>query len=351
LQQVAAVGGISLAEFDQRVAGIWAADSFDRVEQAVTGLNVPPPALELRGIDGTATLDRDAVTLVLDRRTTQDIKRARSPRRIPLGAVASVEYEPRGSGGYLRIRLAGEAPGYQPHRPQFDANAILLTPGHRSDDDEFVAELRQRVTLAPRRPVPELLPPQARLPGLAAPPWGELFCQLRTGAATVTVDENGVLLDFRSGPKRNTRRWLPMTAIAAVEFVPHRRLRSGHVRFMLAGLPAGYRHPPPATDPDTFTFIGGREEGAAEDLAAQVAARITGPRAVEPALLPGNDAAHLPVPPQPRTESPPTVPPPLPTGPGADAASQLRELARLRAEGLINNDDYDVKKQEILRRW
>jgi hypothetical protein len=165
--------------------------------------------------------------------------------------------------------------------------------------------------------------------------------QASTVTHRVTLDENGVLIERRGSDQR---QWLPLTAIAAVEFDPGKGFRSGHVRFVLAGLPAGYRHPAPKKDRHAFTFTAdGREAGEAEELAAHVAARITGPRVVETALLPGNQPADW------GSAGPP--PGALVPAPSGDAAGRLRELARLRAEGLIDDADYQTKKQEILRLW
>jgi hypothetical protein len=352
LQEAVAAGRIDLADFDRRVAAVFRAGTLDEIEQIVAGLPVVPPTHVLRGSDGTATLERDRVVLRFPAGiATQDIKEARSPRVIALTAIAAVEHEPERHGGYLRLRLAGEAPSYQPRPPAFDANAVVFAGSAHTGVEAFAAELRQRIAIEARTPDPQLLPAQGRLPGLPPPPPGELFVQLVTGEGTVTADENGVQIRFQSAlafgarRKSDVQRWLPLTAIAEVEVLPARLMRWGYLRFVLAGLPAGYRRPKPAHDVDSVALITAKEEGTAEDLAAHVAARITGPRVVEPALLPGNDPAHWPAP-------PPVAAPPAGASPGvADAPAQLRELARLRAEGIITDADFEAKKRDLLDRW
>ncbi|MFY1689036.1 DUF4429 domain-containing protein [Plantactinospora sp. WMMB782] len=380
---------LDLAGFEKRIAGVWAAATVAEAEAVLHDLSVAPLRLVVKGLDGSVTLDRDEVVLAFDRRwTSQRIKRVRSPRRIGLPAIADVEFRPR---KYLRVRLAGETTDYRPRAVAFDVHALQLGYGNESEQAALVAELTERIRSEPRIPDPRLLPPQARMAGLPPPPPGELFVQVVTATMTVTLDENGVLLEARRGPLRGSRRWIPLTAIAAVEFVPDPPgLRMGHLRFVLAGLPAGYLPPKPGHDPDAFEFVtGSDEDGLAEELATQVAARITRPRVVDPTLLPGNAPAHwsaVPVsgwgaPPMPTAgqmagdpyRHPPAPhlagsklpasypPPPLalpvqgnPAGPfwaGADVPHQLRELARLRAEGLITDQEYEAKKREILDRW
>jgi Domain of unknown function (DUF1707)/Short C-terminal domain/Domain of unknown function (DUF4429) len=340
-------GTLDLHAFDQRLTAALAAGTMAELD----ALGVPPFRLRLRGLDGVAALHADRIVLEFDSRlSTQAVKKVRSPRSIPLPAIAAAYYTPGLLSEALRLRLVGEAPSYQPpHRADHDVNAILLNVGQRREAEAFVAEVNERVGLEPRVPEPQLLPPQHRLPGLPPPPPGELYVQVRTTTHLVTLDENGVQIeDRRIGMRLGKRRWLPLTGIAAVEFDPGGgAFRRGHVRFVLAGLPAGYRHPAPKKDANAFLFSSGiGEAGEAEELAAHVAARITGPRVVETTLLPGNRPADwgLPAAPQPTA---PAVPP-QPTG---AAPAQLRELAKLRAEGLITDADYEQKKQEILRRW
>ncbi|GIG89227.1 DUF4429 domain-containing protein [Plantactinospora endophytica] len=413
LHQLLSANRLELAGFEQRIAGIWAAATVGEADAVVRDLGIAPLRLTFAGADGSVTLDRDAVLLTFEQKwTTQQIKRVRSPRRIGLPAIAAVEFQPR---KYLRLRLAGEAADYRPRPPAFDVNALQLGYLKEPELDALVAELDERIRSEPRTPDPGLLPPQARVPGLPPPPPGELFVQVVTASTTATLDENGVLLEVRRGRHRGSRRWIPLTAIAAVEFVPNPPgLRLGYLRFVLAGLPASYLPPKPENDPDAFEFVTGKEEGLAEELATQVAARITRPRVVDPTLLPGNAPAGwpalgwpapVPAPGQPvgKVRQPPPAPtpppgpplpagypaphppgPPLPTGypaphpagpplpagypppqpglpaqagpvgppaPGIDAPNQLRELARLRAEGLITDQDYEAKKREILDRW
>jgi hypothetical protein len=338
-------GTLDLHTFDQRLTAALAAATVADLD----ALGVPPFRLLLRGLDGVAVMHADRIVLRFDSRSTQAVKKVRSPRSIPLPAVAVAYYTPGLLSESLRLRLVGEAPSYQPpHRADHDVNAVRLNVGQRQVAEAFAAEVNERVGLEPRVPEPQLLPPQHRVPGLAPPPPGELYVQVRTTTHLATLDENGVLIeDRRIGMRLGKRRWLPLTGIAAVEFDHGATFRRGHVRFVLAGLPAGYRHPAPKKDPNAFLFSPGiGEAGEAEELAAHVAARITGPRVVETALLPGNLPADwgLPAAPQPAA---PAVPP-QPTG---AAPAQLRELAKLRAEGLITDADYELKKQEILRRW
>ncbi|MGN9908599.1 DUF4429 domain-containing protein [Phytohabitans sp. LJ34] len=370
-------GRLDLAGFDAHLAALLSAPTLADVERLAGQVGVAPFRMELRGTDGIAVLEPDRVVLTFGERWTADIKEARSPRVVPLPAIAAVELESGWASGHIRLRLVGEAPSYQPRKPSEDVNAVtfgVADQGERAK--ELADEVRRRIALEPRVPEPQLLPPQHRLPGLPPPPPGELFVRVRTVRHVVTLDENGVLIEHRSGGA--PRRWIPLTAIAAVEFHPGRGFRSGHVRFVLAGLPAGYRRPAPGKDPDAFTFGAvGREAGEAEELAAHVAARITRPRVVEPRLLPGNQPAdwgpprdHPPAPPAwnppavatpvpaPPVAPPPVSGPPSPSAvpvpsatPAGDAPAQLRELAKLRAEGLITDADYEAKKQEILRRW
>ncbi|GAA4728860.1 DUF4429 domain-containing protein [Phytohabitans rumicis] len=349
LHDAVAAGSLDLAGFDRLLAAVLHADRLEEIERLTSELPVGPFRMEVSGAEGTAVLERDRIVLQFDRALTQSVKKARSPRVIPLPAIASVEYEPKRSGVHVRFRLVGEAPDYRRRDPERDANTVTLWSDRREEAEAFVAEVRQRILLEPRTPDPQLLPPQARVPGLAPPPRGELFVQLRTFEGTVTLDENGVLLDFQRGPKRDTRRWLPLTAIAAVEFTTPGRWRAGSVRFVLAGLPAGYRPPEPKRDHDAFVIEPGREEGEGEDLAAHVAARITGPRVVEPGLLPGNDPAHWPA----GAHEGLTRPAEADTAEGetGDVPGQLRELARLRAEGILTDAEYEAKKRDLLGRW
>jgi hypothetical protein len=346
LHRAVAAGTLHLPDFERQLTATLHAPTLAECERLAAAWGVSPLRMELRGSDGVAVLEGDRVILTFAAWSTLDVKKVRSPRVIPLTAIAAVEFAPRWVGGDLRFRLAGEAPSYEPPRPKYDANTLQLDPSERESSEAFAAELSERIALQPRVPEPQLLPPQHRLPGLPPPPPGELFVQLQTHSHVVTLDENGVLIERRWDEKPS--RWLPLTAIAAVEFDPGRGFRSGTVRFVLAGLPAGFRRPAPDDDPDGFTFTSNSgDAGTAEDLAAHVAARITRPRVVEPSLLPGNHPADWGSPGTVPLPSPPSWTPP----PAGDAPTQLRELARLRAEGLITDADYEAKKQEILRRW
>lgn len=357
LHHAVRAGALDLSGFDRHLTAALGAPTLADLHGLAGPLGIPPFRMELRGMDGVAVLHADLLVLEFDANLTQTAKKVRSPRTIPLPAIAAAYYGTPGllSNG-LRLRLVGEAPSYRPPRQaDFDINAILLKSGQRPDAEAFAAEVNERVALEPRVPAPQLLPPQHRVPGLPPPPPGEVFIQVRTTTHLVTLDENGVLIeDKRPGKRFGRRRWLPLTGIAAVEFEPGEGVfRRGHVRFVLAGLPAGYRHPAPSRDPNAFVFsarIG--EAGEAEELAAHVAARITGPRVVETALLPGNQPADWGLP-----QKSPAVPPPAPpvgvpeASTAGYAPAQLRELAKLRAEGLITDADYEAKKREILRRW
>jgi len=348
-------GTLDLAGFDRHLTAALAAPTLADLHT----LGIAPFQLELRGMDGVATLHADRVVLEFDSRMhTQSVKKVRSPRTVPLPAIAAAHYTSGILSEGLRLRLVGEAPSYRPpRRADRDVNAILLNSGRRREAEAFAAEVNERVGLEPRVPEPHLLPPQHRLPGLPPPPRGEVFVQARTITHLVTLDENGVLIEERRGRKR---RWLPLTGIAAVEFDPGGGpFRRGYVRFVLAGLPAGYRHPAPKKDPNAFVFnsaVG--EAGEAEELAAHAAARITGPRVIETALLPGNQPSDWHPPTTPASPPTPAIPatPAAPAPPAApehagDAPARLRELAKLRAEGLITDADYEAKKQEFLRRW
>lgn len=236
------------------------------------------PSITLAGHDGEAVLDRDAVEFRFPRRlSTTAVKTARSPRRVPLHAIAEIEYEAHGRRPYLRLRLAGELPGHEPRLPELDVDALLLDAGRRADNDAFVAELRARLSAEPV-PEPRLLAPDAHAPGLP-PVSGPIWLRVDTLDGRVSLTEQRVTLEFNSTMRGTRRQELAVADIRGVEFVPAKPHRSGLVRFLV---PGAELRPDPRRDPHTIRFMAGEEEGRMADLAAELAARLT--PAAEPAL-------------------------------------------------------------------
>jgi hypothetical protein len=98
---------------------------------------------EAKGTDGTIAIDGSDVVLTFSGFATQAVKKAASPRRIPLSAIAAVELtEPKGMRtGSLRLVLAGEE-GVEPPKPAVDVNAVQSNKGK---SEKALAEMAENL--------------------------------------------------------------------------------------------------------------------------------------------------------------------------------------------------------------
>lgn len=105
---------------------------------------------EAKGFDGTIAVDGSDVVLTFSGFSSQAVKKAVSPRRIPLSAVAAVELtEPKGlTTGALRLVLAGEESHAAP-RPAFDINAVQSGKGKQEKALQEMAEHLRTIIAGP----------------------------------------------------------------------------------------------------------------------------------------------------------------------------------------------------------
>lgn len=114
---------------------------------------------DVKGSDGTIAREGNEVVLTFSGFTCQAQKKAVSPRRIPLSAIADVEVvPPKGlKTGHLRLVLAGDG---EPEKPTVDVNTLLYGKGKAEAAIEtFADELRGAIAGASAVPTEIAGPP------------------------------------------------------------------------------------------------------------------------------------------------------------------------------------------------
>lgn len=115
---------------------------------------------EAKGSDGTIALDGSDVVLTFSGFTTQAVKKAASPRRIPLSAIADVELTPpKGlKTGALRVVLAGGESAEAP-KPDADINAVQSQKGKTEKALQEMAEHLRTIIAGPDAVATEIAAP------------------------------------------------------------------------------------------------------------------------------------------------------------------------------------------------
>jgi hypothetical protein len=118
--------------------------------------------MECRGSEGRVVLDEDAVTFHFEGFATLPVKKQASPRRIPLSAIARVECRDVDSrlqrGGYLRLHLVG-APEPEKYRRERDINSMVYLKADQAGPlRELAYEIERRLAVIPRAQDDALLP-------------------------------------------------------------------------------------------------------------------------------------------------------------------------------------------------
>lgn len=101
--------------------------------------------MDLKGIEGRATLGDDTITLIFDSKLALDEKKAASPHAIPLKHVLEIDFAAPTTWkpGHLRIIMRD---GQERAKLHSDLYAIQLGAGRRlKEAQEFVAKLRAAV--------------------------------------------------------------------------------------------------------------------------------------------------------------------------------------------------------------
>ncbi|MFI9718133.1 DUF4429 domain-containing protein [Streptomyces sp. NPDC052396] len=292
--------------------------------------------------DGSWTFDGSTIRIVPGReRGVHLVRQTLGELAVPLAALAGVSYEPGRKGGRLRLRLReGADPLSQVTRGRLPEAADpyqLRVEADRSGVAEYFAdEVRNALLLdqVPDGPLDRYL-----LPGPALP------LSVAAGDGTVSFDGERVRLEWNwlteDSKSSGGPRTLPLTEIAAVEWVPGAGLENGYLRFVVPQAPS---KAPPKHDPHAVELFGFKKDGLMALLAAAVTARLPHPR------QPREEPAFL-VPPLPAAHSG-AGQDPDPAGSDHDALlRRLRELGELHHSGILTTEEFAAAKQAILKRF
>ncbi len=261
---------------------------------------------------------------------------------VPLAAVADVDFDrgDRKQGWRMRLRLVEGADPYTGLGAfeSEDLTPLLLTGAH---DKELIAEyFADQISASARmeRETAQRPDPAAVCRGLVA----RLPFQARTGEGRAVFDGSRVRLSwdgfFASTAKQTEeQREYPLPEIERAAWQPPVDLSEGWLRIVLRGVTI-----PGATDisHDFFTLATHGVKGNEEALlmAATVNAHLAG------AVVGEEDGAG---------PGPGSGPEAIEAAGGDDAETvfaKIRELGRLREEGLVTDEEFTDKKAELLAR-
>ncbi|WP_017610814.1 DUF4429 domain-containing protein [Nocardiopsis xinjiangensis] len=293
---------------------------------------------ELRGRHGTWRLGPEEVRLTFSGgRRVPALLKALGSCTVPLAAVADVDFDrgDRKQGWRMRLRLADGADPYAAlGAPESeDLTPLLLTGAH---DKELIAEyFADQISASARmeRETAERPDTAAVSRGLVA----RLPFHARAGEGRAVFDGSRVRLTwdgfFASTAKQTEEyREYPLSEIERAAWYPPVDLSEGWLRIVLRGVTI-----PEATDisHDFFTLATHGAKGNEEALlmAATVNAHLAGDGAAE---------GHV-----------PELPEAAETAGGDNGEAvfaKIRELGRLRDEGLVTDEEFAAKKAELLAR-
>ena len=293
---------------------------------------------ELRGRHGTWRLGPEEVRLSFsDGRRVPALLKALGSCAVPLAAVADVDFDrgDRKRGWRMRLRLVDGADPYAGLGvPESEALTPLVLTG--SHDKELIAEYFADQISASARMERET----AARPDTAAVARGlvaRLPFHARAGEGRAVFDGSRVRLTwdgFFAGTAKQTEehREYPLSEIERAAWQPPVDLSEGWLRIVLRGVTI-----PEATDisHDFFTLATHGAKGSEEAflMAATVNAHLAedgagagaGSELIEAAEAAGSDN-------------------------GEAVFAKIRELGRLRDEGLVTDEEFAAKKVELLAR-
>jgi hypothetical protein len=285
---------------------------------------------DVRTREGTWTFDDEILRIVPSRnRRAHKLRQALGEREVPLAAIAGIAFEPSRKGGRLRLRLRDGSDPFQ-HvvggKLGDDADPYGLTVERDAAGAAgfLVDEVRHELRL---HDVPATASDRFLLPSPAVP------LTATAGDGTASFDGRRVRIEWTEwaeeaktavGPQE-----LPLDEISGVEWVPIVGFTNGFVRF-LGGKGSDL---PPKRDPRCITWGMLREGGTMSLLAAAVVARLPHPHAedAEPVAL-------------------------EPAAPDSDGDEhdrvlrRIRELGELHRDGVLDDEEFAVAKQALLRR-
>ncbi|WP_433409873.1 DUF4429 domain-containing protein [Saccharomonospora azurea] len=285
---------------------------------------------------GTWTFDGETLRITPgSHRRVHKVRKALGELELPLATIAGVSYEPGRKTGRLRVRLkegadplSVAAAGHLPD--QADPYQLTVEPEQQQTAEYLVDAVRFT-----RRGDDEPAAFQRyALPGPAVP------VTVSVGEAAVSCDGHRVVLEWGwQAPdvkRKQHRTELPLDSVEGVDWRPNMGLKEGLLRFRVRGVPATL---PPESDPHCVRLLWGTEN---ELLTVLVAAAVT---------------ARLPHPHAPAESDQPQLPASSVSEESSGALEdvdavlkRLRELGALHRDGILDDDEFAVAKQALLRR-
>ncbi|MFC8344503.1 DUF4429 domain-containing protein [Streptomyces sp. NPDC057280] len=290
--------------------------------------------------DGTWAFDGDALRLTPGRdKNVSLLRKTLGELVVPLGALAGISFEQGRRAGRLRLRLRDgadpllHATGGRLTEPN-DPYQLIVESDRYGVAEYFVDEVRDALLLdqVPATPVTEFL-----LPGPAVP------LSVSAGDGTATFDGERVRLEWNwkteDAKAAAGIRTLPLTDLAAVEWLPAAGLDNGHLRFTVHHAPT---KAPAKYDPHSVELWGFKKDPLMALIAAAVQARL--PHPARTAAVDVRKTLDV------RPETP-SLPVAAPVEDGHDALlRRLRELGELRRTGVLTDEEFAMAKQAILKR-
>ncbi|XVV35316.1 DUF4429 domain-containing protein [Streptomyces sp. CA-100214] len=286
--------------------------------------------------DGTWVFDGDSLRLTPGRdKSVALLRRELGELLVPLSALAGISFEQGRKSGRLRLRLRDGADPLlhatggrltEPHDPY----QLLVESARYGVAEYFVDEVRNALLLdqVPSGPVDAYL-----LPGPAVP------LSVSAGDGIASFDGERVRLEWKwqaeDAKSAGGPRTLPLGDILSVEWQPEVGMENGHLRFTVRGAPSKV---PPKYDPNAVELWGFKKDPLMALVAAAVQARLphpAAPAAPEKALPPGD------------------APGPAPAAEDDHDAllRRLRELGELHRSGVLTEEEFNLAKQAVLKRF
>ncbi|MBE3001905.1 DUF4429 domain-containing protein [Nocardiopsis sp. HNM0947] len=300
---------------------------------------------ELRGRHGTWRLGPDEVRLSFSGRRVPALLKALGSCSVPLGAIAGVDFDrgDRKHGWRMRLRLVEGADPYAGlgAAESEDLTPLLLTGPH---DQELLAEYFADQIASSARMERETSGSPASV-DVARSLVARVPFRARTGEGRADFDGNRVRLTwdgFFASTAKGTEehRDYALAEIERATWHPPVDISEGWLRIVLRGVTIAE-----ATDisHDFFTLATHGAKGSEEAflMAATVNAHLAGggggavaagpgPEQIEAAPAGGGNGGN--------------------GGGGEEIFAKIRELGRLRDEGLVTDEEFAAKKTELLAR-
>ncbi|MGW8745210.1 DUF4429 domain-containing protein [Streptomyces sp. NPDC055794] len=286
--------------------------------------------------DGTWVFDGDSLRLTPGRdKSVALLRRELGELLVPLSALAGISFEQGRKSGRLRLRLRDGADPLlhatggrltEPHDPY----QLLVESDRYGVAEYFVDEVRNALLLdqVPSGPVDAYL-----LPGPAVP------LSVSAGDGIASFDGERVRMEWKwqaeDAKSAGGPRTLPLGDILSVEWQPEVGMENGHLRFTVRGAPSKV---PPKYDPNAVELWGFKKDPLMALVAAAVQARLPHPAApaAPEKALPSGDA-----------------PAPAPAAEDDHDAllRRLRELGELHRSGVLTDEEFNLAKQAVLKRF